>query len=89
MDERERLRAECHDLVNALRASDLPEAAFRLLEKLVERLDRIETGSFPPSEVPTKPEPRKSSGQVPAAKGWKADAVLSELEKGREPPSER
>ena len=52
MDEREKLRQECHDDLATLRAGDMPERAFRLLEKLVARLDRLETGSFPQTETP-------------------------------------
>jgi hypothetical protein len=60
MDERERLREECQGDLAALRVEGaLSERAFRLLERLVMRLDRLETGSFPAEERPTEPERRK------------------------------
>jgi hypothetical protein len=59
MDEhRQRLRVTCRDDLAALRAEDLPERAYRLLEKIIDRLDRIETGNFPDEERPTEPEGR-------------------------------
>ena len=72
MDEREKLRQECHDDLATLRAGDMPERAFRLLEKLVARLDRLETGSFLQTEAPTEPEIRPSGA-------WKNDGVLEAL----------
>ena len=59
MDDRERLREECQTDLQALRVEGLlSERAFRLLEKLVTRLDRLETGSFSTEERPTEPEQR-------------------------------
>ena len=78
MDERERLREECQEDLQALRVEGLlSERAFRLLEKLVTRLDRLETGSFPVEERPTEPERRKSSTK------WRNDGVLRELAAGK------
>jgi hypothetical protein len=81
-DERTKLRLECHEDLAALRAGgELTERAFRLFEKLVQRLDRIETGSFSTAERPTDPErPRKSSGAMPA---FRAQNVIDELDKGK------
>ena len=78
MDERERLREECQGDLAALRVEGaLSERAFRLLERLVMRLDRLETGSFPAEEQPTEPERRKSSTK------WRNDGVLRELAAGK------
>jgi hypothetical protein len=85
-DEREKLREECHADLSALRVGgELPERAYRLLEKLVARLDRLETGEFPPSEVPTTPTTpertrRASAGAMPA---FRAETVIAELAKGK------
>jgi hypothetical protein len=87
MDEREQLRAECQEDLEALRLDpNMPERAFRLFEKLCARLTRLETGSFPETERPTEPErgrTRKSSGAIPAVKPWSSDKVREELEKGK------
>lgn len=77
-DDREKLRQECHADLTALRGDPgVSERAFRLLEKLVVRLDRIETGSFHPLEAPTEPERRTSSQK------WSNEGVLRALEEGR------
>jgi hypothetical protein len=81
-EEREKLRQECHADLDALRTdSEMPERAFRLLEKLVARLDRIETGSFHETESPTKPERRHSAT-------WSNEGVMKALEKGRKKDDE-
>lgn len=77
-DERERIRQECHADLAALRGTELEERAFQLFEKLVARLDRLETGSFPPEETPTAPERRPSSAK------WSNEEVIKALERGRE-----
>ena len=92
-DEREELRQQCladsrqcqADL-DALRGEQLPERAYRLIEKMLQRLDsvekrlnRIETGSFAPTESPTEPERRPSQSR------WRNDEVLRALEEGRKP----
>ncbi len=76
-DERERLRQECHDDLAALRPESLPERAYRLIEKLVARLDRLETGVFSELEAPTSPERR------PSLTRWKNEEVLKALEEGK------
>ena len=82
-DDREKKRRECReDLEALLVGGELPERAYRLLEKLVDRIDRIETGSFSTEERPTEPERKKSSGAMPAA-GFRAQSVIDELDKGR------
>jgi hypothetical protein len=83
-DDRAKLRGECHaDLAELRGGGELPERAFRLLERLVARLDRLETGSFPAEETPTAPTPvRKSSGAIPIPV-FRADKVIAELEKGK------
>jgi hypothetical protein len=81
--DREKLRLECREDLAALRSSELPERAFRLLEKLTDRLDRLETGSFTQEERPTEPQHgrvRKASGAIPA---FRAETVIAELEKGK------
>ena len=75
MDEREKLRQECHDDLAALRSEPIPERAYRLFERLVQRLDRLETGNFSTEERPTEPERRASSGHFAA--------VARELERGK------
>ena len=77
-EEREQLRRECHEDLIALRSETLPERAFRLLEKLVARLDRLETGSFFPTEAPTEPERIRGSSS-----SWRNDGVIRALEDGR------
>jgi len=83
-DDRERLRKECYDDLAELRVGgELPERAFQLLEKLVARMTRLETGSFPTEELPTAPavtRAKKSSGAMPA---FRAQHVIDELEKGK------
>jgi hypothetical protein len=82
-------REKCHADLLALRTGgELPERAYRLLERLVarmdreaDRLDRLETGSFQPEETPTKPERTKSSDQLPAVRGWSNKGVLDALKK--------
>ena len=75
-DDREKKREESREYLNALRLDPMmPERAFRLLELFADRLDRLETGSFPTEETPTQPE-RKASGSHFAA-------VTRELERGR------
>jgi hypothetical protein len=93
VDERERYREECYEDLQALRSENLPERAFRLLEKILARLDRIETGSFPMREMPTEPERKSSSGGYAAVRemgeeprkvsgGWKNKEVIRALEEG-------
>ena len=83
-DDREKLREECYADLAVLRSSpDIPERVFRLLERIVARLDRIETGSFPVSEMPTEPERRTSSSQR-----WSNEGVLRALEAGKEKKNE-
>ena len=87
-DERERLRRECHEDLDALRASGLDERAFRLLEKLTARLDRLETGSFEANERATEPA-RVRSPEGPATHSsatWRNDGVLRALEEGKDKP---
>jgi hypothetical protein len=83
-DEQEKLRQECHADLDVLRTSGLDERTFRLFERLVRRLDRLETGTFSTTEKPTEPDPvgrvRKSSGAIPA---FRAENVTRELEKGK------
>jgi hypothetical protein len=82
-DERERIRQECHADLAALRNDNLvSERAFRLFEKLVSRLDRLETGSFPQEETPTVPERRPSSTK------WSNEGVIKALEEGRKKDEE-
>jgi hypothetical protein len=82
-DEREKLRLECYsDLGHLQTQTELPERVFRLLEKIIQRLDRIETGTFHVTEAPTEPERRKSSGAMPA---FRAQNVIDELERGKKP----
>lgn len=55
-NERERLRQECRDDLDVLRLDpDMPERVFRLYEKILARLDRLETGTFDSTEKPTDP----------------------------------
>ena len=63
-EDREKLRQDCHADLLALRTGgELPERAYRLLERLVARLDRLETGSFPDEERPRRPSgPRVARG---------------------------
>jgi hypothetical protein len=77
MNEAERLRMQCHEILGHLRSTDLEPRVWEILDVLVARMDRLETGEFPPSEVPTKPE-RKQSGA-----GWNADAVKAALDEGK------
>ena len=83
-DDREKLRQECHADLDVLRRDPaVLERVFRLLERLVVRLDRLETGSFPAEETPTEPDrtrTKKSSGAMPA---FRAKTVIDELEKGK------
>ena len=83
-DERERIRQECQDDLEALRLDpSMPERAFRLFEKLCARMTHLETGSFSSDERPTEPErgrTRKSSGAIPA---FRAQQVIDELDKGK------
>lgn len=77
VDPREKLRKECHEDLAILRESvELPERAFRLLERLTARLDRLETGEFPVTEEVTAPA-RKGSGT------WSNTRVLEALEDGK------
>jgi hypothetical protein len=77
-DDRDRLRQECHaDLASLRTDTTLSERAFRLFEKIVARLDRIETGTFHETESPTKPERRGSSAT------WSNEGVIKALEEGR------
>jgi hypothetical protein len=74
-EESEKLRQECHRDLAALRGdAGLSERAYRLFERLVSRLDRLETGSFSPEEKPTAPE-RKASAP------WSNEHVLAALQK--------
>ena len=74
-EDREKLRQDCHADLLALRTGgELPERASRLLERLVARLDRLETGSFPDEERPTAPERTKSGP-------WRNDGVLEALKR--------
>ena len=74
-EDREKLRQDCHADLLALRTGgELPERAYRLLERLVARLDRLETGSFSTEETPTVPERTKSGP-------WRNDGVLEALKK--------
>lgn len=77
MDDREKIRKECRDDLDALRGTDLPERARELLEKLDQRLTRLETGSFPVNEAVTKVTTR------PTPPPFKATNVTDELAKGR------
>lgn len=77
-DEREKMRQDCHADLAALRSDPLvSERAFRLFERLVSRLDRLETGSFSTEETPTKPERR------PSAASWNNEEVLKALREGK------
>jgi len=77
-EDRDTFRRDCHADLAVLRGDPLvSERAFRLLERIVARLDRIETGSFLPTEAPTEPE-RKVSSQR-----WSNEGVLRALEEGR------
>jgi hypothetical protein len=77
-DDREKKRRESREHLDALRLDPtMPERAFRLLELFADRLDRLETGSFPTEETPTQPE-RKASKP-----GFRAQQVIDELEKGK------
>jgi hypothetical protein len=83
MSEREKLRQECHEDLAALRNDPtMSERAYRLLEKFAARLDRLETGEFPPEETPTEPERRPSGAK------WNKDAVLKALEEGKKKKEE-
>ena len=67
IEDRERLRQECHDLEGMLRGEPgVPESAFRLFEIILLRLDRLETGSFSNEERPTEPERKSSSAHFRA-----------------------
>jgi hypothetical protein len=77
-DERELIRRGCHEDLESLRGEELPERAFRLLEKILARLDRLETGEFPSTEKVTEPERRAS------VSGWSNEGVIRALEEGRE-----
>jgi hypothetical protein len=79
-DERERIRRESREHLDALRPDPtMPERAFRLYELILDRLDRLETGSFTSEERPTEPDrTRKSSGSIPAFR-----RAMAELEKGK------
>jgi hypothetical protein len=77
-DERDKLRQECRRDLDVLRVDpSVSERAYRLLERIVDRLDRLETGSFPTEERPTEPARRESST------GWRNDKVIEALEKGK------
>jgi hypothetical protein len=68
MSGREKLRAETTELQQRLRSDPaVPQALFELLDVMIRRLDRIELGEFEdPSEVPTVPGKKMSSGNIPA-----------------------
>jgi hypothetical protein len=86
-DERARKRQETREGLNWLRSDPATSERLRVvLELLAERLDRLETGTFSPEEVPTQPDParvRKSSGSMPA---FRAERVTAILEEGKGPP---
>jgi hypothetical protein len=68
--EREALRAQATDLIQRLRGEPgIPQALFELLDNFERRLTRIELGEFDAQdEVPTKPDRRISSSQMPATR---------------------
>jgi hypothetical protein len=81
--DREKMRLECREDLAIMRSSDLPERVYRFLEKIADRMDRLETGSFTQEERPTEPQQgraRKVSGAMPA---FRAETVIAELEKGK------
>jgi hypothetical protein len=89
-DEREKLRQECHEDLAALRADPATsERAYRLFEKLVARLDRLETGAFSTTERPTEPERRTSSASMQRVRKESGigvfEGVTKALEEGKSP----
>jgi hypothetical protein len=77
-DDRAKKRQESREHLDALRSDpSLSERAYRLFELLTDRLDRLETGSFPTEETPTAPERRPSSAK------WSNQGVIKALEEGR------
>ena len=78
--DREELRRECYELLGTLRSADPPlnELAFRLIENILIRLDRLETGHFQdPNETPTRPD-RIASQQLRAIK--KTDSSAKDVD---------
>ena len=92
MDAREKLRKECHADLEIIRSGgELPERAYHLMERLVERLDRLETGSFDATEAPTAPavpHPTSHPAAHPSKAAWSNAAVLEALETGKKPKDE-